>query len=164
MAISTFKDSCKTGAQAVALVTSWLLSTPAVSSITNVENNRLFQNQDVDIITVSREGITHKLEVKGDSYDSGNLFFETISNTSKNTSGCFLYTEADWLCYVTLPTKTLYVIPVKKTRAWFLKNINSFKEVKTFTAVGNSKYQTVGRLVPIKELQKACPLKEVHLS
>ena len=79
---------------------------------------------------------------------------ETISNQSKNTPGCFLYTEADLVFYYFIEIKELHIFPMPESRDWFILNMNRFNERKTSTPVENCSYFTIGRLVPRDVMQK----------
>lgn len=131
--------------------------------VINVEGEPTYQVRDIDMIWVfiDRHGNERKMtiEVKGDRWEkTGNYFFETISNKTKGTPGCFLYTEADYIYYYFINTRELHRIPVEKTRNWFLQKMDEFKEKETSTPVGNGRYYiTVGRLVPKSIVQKAIP-------
>ena len=150
----------KTGKQGIIEVEIFLRSLPKTSDLKNVENDLSYQKKDVDLIwTINlKNGKTKEYlcEVKSDNYNTtGNFFFETISNTSKNTLGCFMYTEADFILYYFIKAKELYVLPMPATRDWFQKHMNEFKEVQSQTAVENDSYTTLGRLVPIKEAENS---------
>jgi hypothetical protein len=73
-----------------------------------------------------------------------------VSNESKGTPGCFLYTKAEWLFYYFLEIGKLYCLPMDKVRPWFIQNLARFKEQRTSTPTGSGEgYVTIGRLVPI---------------
>lgn len=118
--------------------------------IMSLENEKFYQPKGIDLLLTRKLEVApyvkaETIEVKTDRYHkTGNYFFETVSNVSKNTSGCFLYTEADFLFYV-FPEIEIHILPTKKVREWFLPKIDSFKE-KSCTTEG--KYETKGRLVP----------------
>lgn len=136
--------------QATRDIESWLSSLPETVSIDNVEDNREYQKLDIDLIWTTTDG-SYKIEIKGDRYHkTGNFFLETHSNKERNTPGCFIYTEADFVFYYFVTSRVLYQLPMAETRKWFMENINRFRERSTTTKVGNSYYTTVGRLVPIK--------------
>ena len=67
-----------------------------------------------------------------------------------------MYSQADFLYYYFIE-KELHIIPLKKTRDWFIKNIDKFQERKTTTPVGNFYYNTVGKLVPRNIVLKNIP-------
>ena len=108
------------------------------------------------------------LEVKGDRYfGTGNYFFETVSNKAKQTPGCFLYTDCDYLFYYFMEEQELHIFTMPEIRNWFLKNQNRFKISETSTPVqGGAHYITVGRLVPRHLLQEEMDpyVKRVNLS
>lgn len=130
-------------------IEAWLKENPETLEVKNVEANPEFQQIDVDLIWTTKTG-EFKIEIKGDRWHkSRNFFFETASNKEKNTPGCFLYTQADYLFYYFIEPRILYVLPMLATRQWFNVCQNRFRERETRTRVGDSYYTTVGRLVPI---------------
>lgn len=141
---------------AAADVTQFLEDTwPQTVVVHNVEDNPIYQEHDIDLLwtVLERSGQLRliPIEIKGDTYhQTGNFFFETISNESKNTPGCFMYTKAKWLFYYFVEAGILYCLPMEKVRPWFAHHIDRFEERKTSTPVGSEMYVTVGRLVPIQ--------------
>jgi hypothetical protein len=137
-------------------VTEFLEATwPQTIAVHNVEDNPIYQEHDVDLlwVVVERSGRLRviPIEIKGDTYhQTGNFFFETISNESKGTPGCFMYTRAKWLFYYFVEVGTLYCLPMATVRPWFYHQMERFDEKKTSTPVGGEMYVTVGRLVPIQ--------------
>lgn len=128
---------------------------PQTVVVHNVEDNPIYQEHDVDLLwtVVERSGRLRiiPIEVKGDTYHrTGNFFFETISNESKGTPGCFMYTKAKWLFYYFVEAGLLYCLPMGTVRPWFCHHMERFEERKTSTPVGSEMYVTVGRLVPIQ--------------
>lgn len=151
----SMEQTSKTGKEGIREVENFLRTLDRTNNLQNVENNLQYQKKDVDLIwTVNLKSGKIKdylCEVKTDTYDrTGNFFFETISNKSKNTPGCFMYTEADFILYYFIKIKELYVLPMPATRNWFKENMNNFKEISTTTSVRNGSYISIGRLVPIK--------------
>lgn len=143
-------------------IEAWLKDKPETLDVKNVENDPNFQQIDVDLIWTNSTG-EFKLEIKGDRWHkSRNFFFETISNKEKNTPGCFLYTQADYLFYYFIEPRTLYILPMTATRRWFNACQNRFRERETHTSVGNSSYTTVGRLVPIAVVRLEVPGVKQH--
>lgn len=133
-------------------IVSFLNMIPSIAGVVNVEGDPYYQEQDIDLIAISKKGgrtecIT--IEIKGDTYHrTGNFFFETVSNKEKGTEGCFLYTTADFLFYYYVGEKELYMLPMKETREWYLANSKRFNERETKTSVRGTHYTTVGKLVP----------------
>lgn len=137
-------------------VTQFLASTwPQTVAVHNVEDNPVYQAHDVDLLwtVVGRSGRMRviAIEIKGDRYhETGNFFFETVSNESKGTPGCFLYTSAKWLFYYFVDAGDLFCLPMTRIRPWFHHHMELFEERRTSTPVGGETYVTVGRLVPIE--------------
>ena len=129
-------------------------------SITDVTKDREYRKKDIDLlwtINIAPTPQTLSLEIKADTYVSGNFFFETASNAEKGTPGCFMYTEADFVFYYFLKTGELYKLPMPATRQWFKENMNLFQERSTRTPCGGplGHYTTIGRLVPIKTVMES---------
>ena len=145
------------GRQAVRDVTRWLWLDRQTRRVRNVEHNPAYQARDIDLVW--RTGVGEiPLEVKGDRHDeTGNFFFETISNASTGSPGCFLYTEAALLFYCFVRPRRLCILPMPATRDWFLERIGQFAERRTRTPVGGDSYATVGRLVPVEMVIRQVP-------
>ncbi|MCT7975409.1 nuclease-related domain-containing protein [Laspinema olomoucense] len=159
----TMQESTQVASQATADITHWLQNLPRTISIQNVENDPHYQAIDVDLLVRTDRGES-KLEIKGDRYHkTGNFFFETHSNQEKNTQGCFLYTQADWLCYYFVEIGLLYLLPMPQTRDWFINQMERFESKSTTTPIrGGGCYTTVGRLVPIEVVLKEVPDVKRH--
>ncbi|MCT7983354.1 NERD domain-containing protein [Laspinema sp. A4] len=162
----TMQESTEVTDRATADITQWLQNSPRTISVQNVENDPHYRAIDVDLLVTTDRGES-KLEIKGDRYHkTGNFFFETQTNQEKNTPGCFLYTEADWLCYYFVEIGLLYLLPMPQTRDWFLNHLERFPSKSTTTPIrGGGCYTTVGRLVPIDVvLQEVPEVKTYQLS
>lgn len=135
--------------------------------VLDVSNMKGYQEKDIDLIAYldSIESQT-MLEIKSDTYESPNYFAETISNTTKNTLGCWMKTEADLLMYYFEKTKEVHVIPVKEAQQYIKDNYNNLKTVKVGTKDNRGRvlYYTEGKLVNKKQLQKAIDIKIYDLS
>ena len=130
----------------------------ATIEVTNVEYEIEFQEKDIDLLWRYRTNSGEKtvtIEIKGDRYHrTGNYFFETISNDQKNTPGCFMYTEADYVFYYFLEQRELHILPMPTTRDWFILNLDQFPESATSTEhKGKFLYRTIGRLVERKRVK-----------
>lgn len=125
-------------------------------AVHNVEDDPAYQEHDIDLLWTILERDRLRIipvEVKGDRYhQTGNFFFETVSNEGKGTAGCFLYTRAEWLFYLFVEIGDLYCLPMSVVRPWFLAQLERFSEKRTSTPVSGESYVTVGRLVPIETL------------
>jgi hypothetical protein len=151
--------------RAAADVTHFLLTFwPQTVAVHNVEDDSAYQEHDVDLLWAFIDSEDQlriiPVEVKGDKYHkTGNFFFETVSNEGKGTTGCFLYTRAEWLFYYFVDSGALYCLPMHGVRPWFEQNMDRFKERRTSTPVANGtrRYITVGRLVPIQTVLEEVP-------
>ncbi len=147
------KEADKAGQRAVRDCTKYLMALPQTRKILDVQEDETYRKQDVDLILwVNKNRKIEKklIEVKGDRYyHTGNYFFEIISNKSKQTPGCFLYTSCDYLFYYFIEKQELHILTMPEVRRWFLDNQNHFKISETSTPFARGgHYITVGRLVP----------------
>lgn len=136
--------------------------------VLDVSNMKGYQQRDIDLIAYKDGNVDTQvmLEVKSDAYISNNYFAETISNTSKNTLGCWMKTEADLLMYYFEKTHEVHVIPVKEAQQYVKDNYDKLKTVKvgTRTDSGRLLYYTEGKLINKKQLQKAINIEIYNLS
>ncbi len=150
----SMSDGQKVATRASTEIEAWLREWDGTVSVENVEYEAVYQEKDIDLLwtTATRD---YSIEIKADRNDgTGNFFFETISNKEKNTLGCFLKTQADFLFYYFVEPRTLYILPMPRTRQWFEENISRFEEREAATPVGKDHYITVGRIVPIEVVVK----------
>ncbi len=141
-----FKDSFGLGSLGVTVTSNYLHSRPDTLYVEDVQSNPFYQKEDVDLIWHSNHG-SFKVEVKTDSHNTGNIFFETVSNLGKGSSGCILTSSAEILCYVIQASSLILAMSMKAVRGWFLDRLNSFREVKSQTKVGSGFYTSLGRLI-----------------
>jgi hypothetical protein len=145
----------------------FLYSYPGTTNVINVEKDKEYQKIDIDLVwEFLHKGklITKLIEIKVDTYENTpNIACETISNTTKNTLGCFRYTKADYILYYFIKTGELFFINIKEVQPWFEKNFEYFREVSTRTPFSNGKgfYTTKCRLLPKKTLLKEFPKTKV---
>ena len=149
------RETDAVGRHAVREVTRWLWLDPQTRRVRNVEGEPAYQAKDIDLVWRTGAGEI-PLEVKGDRHaETGNFFFETISNTTTGSPGCFFYTEATFVFYYFVHPRRLHILPMPATREWFLERIERFAERRTTTPVGRGSYATAGRLVPIELVMAA---------
>jgi hypothetical protein len=174
--MSPFRQYSMNAASSVAVqaakdLEAYLRNKSETIEVLNVEDDAACRAKDIDLIwTIRRPDGSHAvttIEIKGDRYyRTGNYFLETVSNEGKNTPGCFLYTQADYIFYYFLEEKELHILPMPATRNWFRQHLHQFREKRTSTPVANGQhYITVGRLVPRSRLLKEVPgVKVIHLN
>ena len=132
---------------------------PNVFEVINVENNSYYQKKDIDLLAKMKIRESKGwvgIEVKCDSYKSGNLYFETISNMNKNTPGCLLYSEAHFLFYYFEKLEELYILPMQSFRQWFIQNKSSFDKKNTYTkdTKGKILYKSEGFTIPLDAIKE----------
>ena len=149
-----WKDQKKLGELGVEHIIDWLYYLNKTTGVWDVQDEKKYQKKDIDLLwTVEPGDKEYTIEVKTDTYTSGNFFFETVSNVSKNTLGCFLKTEADFLFYYFIEMGQLFVLNTGAIQKWFLENKNRYNEKVLGT---DNLYQSKGYAVPIKDIPKEC--------
>lgn len=146
-------------------IENFLRNVPETLQVINVEKDPVYQEKDIDLLYIFKNKCGNEkrttIEIKGDRHHyTGNYFFETHSNLQKNTPGCFMYTEADFLFYYYVEKKELHILPVQNTRKWFLEHIDEFPVRGTSTQIGNAQkkgYTSSGRLVPRDYVLQSVP-------
>jgi hypothetical protein len=153
----TMSETVAVEPQAFEAIANWLITLPLTEQVKNVKDDLAYQKLDVDMVWQTTMG-SYQVEIKGDRYyRTGNFFLETVSNKEKGTPGCFLYTQANLLFYYFIEPRVLYILPMPRTREWFLANRQRFQERSTRTSVRNNFYTTVGCLVPIHIVLREVP-------
>lgn len=91
------------------------------------------------------------VEIKTDTYKTGNMFFETISNEEYQTKGCLMKTNADFLFYYfpNYQNGALYIFQMKAFRKFVLDNLSYFKERR----VTNTTHTSLGYIVPLSYIE-----------
>ena len=157
-----FKDKLKLADKACIEVTKCLESIGY--KVINVEGDKEYQKKDIDIL-IEKSGIKLSGEIKGDSYYPRNFYIEEISNVGKNTPGCLLYTESDYIFYYYIKYKELYIINTKEFQEWYSENKDSgkLKEIssKVVTPVGGGYYESYGRTLNINILMRDLDEKSI---
>ena len=152
-------EASQVASEASEQIERFLKQLPETVSVKNVEKNESYQKADIDLLWSFRKEkktITKTIEIKADRhYHTGNYFFETTSNTSKGTPGCFMYSQANYLFYYFTEVKELHVLPMKIVRNWFCEHQAEFPLKQTSTKLPNNRfYITEGRLVPRVRVKK----------
>ena len=147
-----FNSSNKIGHQGEQFVKQWILELhPNVSSITDVSDDKFYQKQDVDFVVNFTNGKQALIEIKTDTYKTGNMFFETISNEEYQTKGCLMKTNADFLFYYfsNYQNGVLYIFKMKAFRKFVLDNLPHFRERR----VTNTTHTSIGYIVPLSYIE-----------
>ncbi|MFW6024857.1 MAG: hypothetical protein ACOCRX_00800 [Candidatus Woesearchaeota archaeon] len=167
-----FKDVYEQSLYGVNIVMEYLYLLKNTVYVQDVQDIKEFQKKDIDLLRYVEEDtgeiVEEKIEIKMDTYyyRSQNIYAETISNANKNTKGCFLLTECDYLYYLFIPGYILYKIPMKIVKPWFLDNIDNFKEssiTKTINDNNEILYGSKGRLIPRNIIEKVPDVEKISL-
>ena len=157
MNVYGFKKSLLQSRLATSFVGIQLLSRPDIQDVLNREDDPAFRKRGIDLEVKTKSGLLG-VEVKGDTYDSGNFFFETISVKQRDVKGCFLTSEADIWCYYLFPLDELYWLPMPQTRDYVMERAGKYRTVSVGTSKGGKVgYTSEGMLVPIKEIVDNVP-------
>ena len=150
--IYDFSGRDKLGKIGEAVCQEYLKTWSCVKNIENVRNNKDYQKKDIDIVMTLKDEQVVTVEVKTDSYISGNMFYETISDDVKNEVGCFEKTEADFIFYyfINPQYRKAYVFNTEYLRDWVHKHKDEF----TLKRVFNYSYCSWGYAFPLDRLEK----------
>lgn len=135
----------------------FLMARPKVQGIVDVRRAPALRTCDVDFLLINADDKTFRVEVKTDSYKSGNLFIEENSCVEKNTAGCVMKTSADYLAYYFVNERVVYFIQMNGFLPWYIANRERFRSVTVKNDTpGWKPYSAAGRLVPRKVLEAEC--------
>lgn len=161
-----WKDKLSDGHRGPDVVTSLLRSRPETREVRNVEEDPECQVRGYDLVWIYARpdgAVDHtRIEVKWDRYpQTGNFAFETLSVVEENVPGCFLTSTADEWWYGFPAIGTIYVLPLARTRAWFLARGAHYPRKVTSSWDGNRRWHTEFALSPIRDVLAAIPKIEV---
>lgn len=156
-----FNSSNAVGQLREIAITKWLENREDVSEVIDVSGDKFYQSLDIDLIVNKTDGSSYTVEIKTDTYVTGNLFFEVISNEQRQTERCLMKSDAQFLFYYFLKTKTLYILKMKKFRQFVLDRMDILKEKR----VKNKLFTSRGFLVPLSLIEAEMkPLKKIQLN
>lgn len=119
--IYDFKTSNELGKIGEAIAEKYFNQSNKIKSYLDVTKDDIYREKDIDFITYMKNGDVITVEAKADKVISSNIFFETISNKEKNTLGCMLKTEADYIFYYFIAFKELYILKREQYVNWVKK-------------------------------------------
>lgn len=162
--IYEFKKSLNVGEIGEDIVEKYLGSLSNVKRIQSVKNDKKYQQDDIDFIVYFDKGKKASIEVKCDSYKSGNLYYETKSCVEFNTLGCLEKTKADYIFYYFLNLNVLYIFKTNKFREWVRSEIKKYnlspassrikhKEVYNKAYDKKSLYTSQGYTIPLNYIE-----------
>lgn len=165
--IYKFENSLNVGYEGEEKVKIFLLSLDNVSNIISVQNIKKYQDDDIDFIVEFTNKKSATIEVKTDTYKSGNLYYETKSCVEKNTIGCLEKTKADYIFYYFNKYDRLYILKTNLFRKWVREEIKNFnlnpsnsklnkKQVfnKRYSDNSNDLYTSEGYTIPLHYLEE----------
>lgn len=116
---------------------------------------KFFQKEnDIDcILDDKQKNFTVSLKVVSHNYNQ--IFFETISNTTKNTKGWGLYSKADYIVYAMKDKEHYRCIKFKKDDILEKLDLTKYKVRYGETRDNNGKllYKTEGVLIPLSDFK-----------
>ena len=97
--VHNFKKSINVGDYGEQIIKSYLEDNPNIVSIIDVSKVKEYQDKDIDFIVKLKNDEDISIELKTDTYDTGNIFYEAISNQEYNVLGCMIKSKAKCLFY-----------------------------------------------------------------
>lgn len=157
--VHNFRQSMEVGKRGEEHIIEYLNNSDNVKKIVDVRDIREYQKMDVDFLVTFADGIERKIEVKTDTYKSGNIYYEVISSEESDTLGCFEKTEADYLFYYFVNWGYLYILGMGEYRKWFqekqeLFNDAGYKKRVRNSAGKNKTYTSIGYAYPVSILEE----------
>ena len=154
--VHDFNKSINVGDYGEQIIKAYLESNPNIVDVIDVSNNKEYQSKDIDFIVRLKNGENVSIELKTDTYDTGNIFYEAISNKEHNVLGCMIKSKAKCLFYYFIKTKELYIIDFKEYKDWVNKNNSRFtkKKIKNINRRGTGITHSIGLLIPKKTFER----------
>jgi hypothetical protein len=166
--IYEFKKSLVVGDEGEIKMKEFLSTLENIEDIKSVQGIKKYQEEDIDfLVKFKNSNNIASIEVKTDTYTSGNLYYETISCIETNTLGCLEKTKADFIFYYFNKFDRLYIFKTNLFREWANKEIDLFnknpkqsklskKQVLNKRGWGENKgvYTSEGYTIPLKYLEE----------
>lgn len=165
--IYEFNNSLIVGNEGEKKVKDFLLSLDHIEKVKSVQNIKKYQLEDIDFVITFKNKNICTIEVKTDTYKSGNLYYETKSCVEKNTIGCLEKTKADYIFYYFSKYDRLYILKTNPFRNWVKNEILKFsknpsnsvlKKKEVFNKVtfnsNNELYTSEGYIIPLRYIEK----------
>lgn len=145
-----FNKSIKIGNDGEQTILKYLRNHPKIKKVKDVSKIAEFRDIDIDYCVEFITGKKSTIELKTDTYTSGNIFYETMSNMECNVPGCMVKSQAEFLFYYFTKTHELYIIKFAEYKIWFEENKPHFtrKLLKNINKQRNGKYTSEGYTIP----------------
>ena len=135
-----FNSSNAVGQLREIAITKWLENREDVLSVEDVSGDKFYQNLDIDLIVNKTDGTSYTVEIKTDTY---------------------MKSDAQFLFYYFLKTKTLYILNMRKFRQFVIDRMDILQEKR----VKNKLFTSRGFLVPLSLIEAEMkPLKKIQLN
>ncbi|WP_414039354.1 hypothetical protein ACJU26_09000 [Acidithiobacillus sp. M4-SHS-6] len=133
-----------------------------------MENDKRYQPRGIDYFWIRhQENVTRldSVEVKTDTWDTGNLYLELVANEEREKPGWLYTSEAQWLSYVVLPQSRMYLVPFPELREWYRRSVYTQKSFwkRTFTGNREGGYHSWGVPCPITDILRETTHREVDI-
>lgn len=133
---------------------------PNIDKVFDVRDDRNYQEIDVDYVIELKNHQRKTVEVKTDSYKSGNIFYESSSASEVCSEGCMNKTQADYLFYYFINMDELYIIHMASYKNFvlyfedYLITQGCRKELKNYGKNSKKTYTSVGYAIPLSFLKR----------
>lgn len=120
-------------------------------------NDKNFQKADIDLLLQFGGGTITPMEVKNDTYTTGNMFYEIISRSEPETPdvpGCMITTEAEVLFYMFEQLDITLILDMKRLREWVAAYFDCGGHLEK-KVVTNPTYSSVGYIIPVEKMMGA---------
>lgn len=153
MKIHNFEDSLKVGESGEKL---FLDAFGEEWGLVDVRKNPEYQERDIDFLAKGKT-----IELKTDTYTNGNMFLETISAKEIESKGYVYKSQADYLCYLFVNFKVMFIFDLPRLREWVKSNAPQLVEYKKelTNSYPGGYYTSEGYAIPVREVCKNVPCK-----
>ena len=132
-------------------------------SVEDVSADGDYQAQDVDLVVQPPESSRHlTVEVKTDTYTTGNIFLELSSSSGK--PGCVFKSRAQVWLYWLRELGVLLHIDLPALQLWLLEHHEDYQRRRVHSKRGTSGWSVEGLLVPYQDLLAAGVARKTHLA
>jgi len=150
-------EECKKFSQiGVDNVVNYLKSLDETLFVIDVDEDPEYRLKDIDLLWVGYRSnfMSCSVEVKADSYSTGNLVLEVLSNKESGVDGWLYKSQADYLFYNFVNEGDLYIFKLPDVRDWFDSRKDDYRLISARTGRGSGVYTTVSHLVPVSVLRE----------
>lgn len=122
--------------------------------VQDVTADKDWRHRDVDLLVRGKRKQRWKaVEVKTDSYTTGNIFLELVASSGR--PGCVFVSRADVWCYWLSALGILLLIELPALQYWLMCHADEYRQTQVNSSRGNGRWSIRGIAVPWSELHKA---------